>query len=223
MYGPHFPLHNERYLKSKVLPKLLDDKTQMFRFFSCKFRIEKSKIKTARVVLFREFDIMNCFTLEGSFHGFIDKDRSTTEFTTESLQEMGAILGRSMSDYTNLVDDEDRQKAQMREVLKNKKKKIKAKDITRGIVKNERSMMSKNNNDSAYSDAADTNEHQIMDGVTPGMARLNNRPTGVRSLSIQNNSTKAGSLSDTHSDQGCGADNGNRNLFVKSSTTTRSG
>lgn len=27
MYGPHFPLHNEKYFKSKVLPKLLDDKT----------------------------------------------------------------------------------------------------------------------------------------------------------------------------------------------------
>jgi len=27
MYGPHYPLHNERYLKSKILPKLLDDKT----------------------------------------------------------------------------------------------------------------------------------------------------------------------------------------------------
>ena len=77
MYGPSFPLHNERYFKSRVLPKLLDEKTQMFRFYSCKFRIEKSKLKAARVVLFREFGIMNCFTLEASFHGYIEKDRST--------------------------------------------------------------------------------------------------------------------------------------------------
>ena len=111
MYGPHYPLHNERYLKSKVLPKILDDKTQMFRFYSCKFRIEKSKIKTARVVLFKEFGIMNCFTLEASFHGFIDKDRSTTELTTESLEQMGATLAGSMGDYTDLVDEDERQKA----------------------------------------------------------------------------------------------------------------
>ena len=26
MYGPHYPLHNEKYLKSRVLPKLLDEK-----------------------------------------------------------------------------------------------------------------------------------------------------------------------------------------------------
>ena len=49
----------------------------MFRFFSCKFRIQKSKEKTARVVLWREFNIMNCFTLEASFHGYFDKERET--------------------------------------------------------------------------------------------------------------------------------------------------
>ena len=93
MYGPHFPLHNEKYLKMRVLPKLLDERTQMFRFFSCKFKIEKSKLKAARVVLFKEFGIMNCFTLEASFHGFMDKDRTTTELTIEDLEEMGKTLG----------------------------------------------------------------------------------------------------------------------------------
>ncbi len=75
IYGPYFPLHNERYLKMRVLPKLLSERTDMFRFYSCKFRIQKSKLKAARVVLWKEFNIMNCFTLEASFHGFIDKDR----------------------------------------------------------------------------------------------------------------------------------------------------
>lgn len=108
MYGPHYPLHNEGYFKSKILPKLLDDKTEMFRFYSCKFRIEKSKVKTARVVLFREFGIMNCFTLEASFHGFIDKDRSTSEFTTESLEKVGQLLGETLADYAEMVDEDDR-------------------------------------------------------------------------------------------------------------------
>ncbi len=141
MYGPHYPLHNERYFKSKVFPKLLDDKTQMFRFYSCKFRIEKSKVKTARVVLFREFGIMNCFTLEASFHGFIDKDRSTSELTTESLQEMGCILGNTMYDYNDLVDEDDRQKAQVREALRSKKKKMKARDIAKAIIRQEKNLV----------------------------------------------------------------------------------
>lgn len=32
IYGPHYPLHNSKYLKMRVLPKLLSDKTQMFRY-----------------------------------------------------------------------------------------------------------------------------------------------------------------------------------------------
>ena len=135
MYGPHFPLHNERYFKSKIFPKMLGEKTQMFRFWSCKFRIEKSKIKTARVVLFREFGIMNCFTLESSFHGFIDTDRSTKELTTEKLEEMGSVLGLTMSDYMNLVEEDERQKVATREALRTKKKKLKARDIARAIIR----------------------------------------------------------------------------------------
>ncbi len=48
---------------------------------------------------------------------------------------MGATLARSFSEYTDLVDEEEKQKAQMREALRAKKKKLKAKDITKAIVK----------------------------------------------------------------------------------------
>ena len=67
MYGPEFPIHDSRYLKMRILPKLFSEKTEMFRFFSCKFRVTRIKEKTARVVLWKEFNIMNCFTLESSF------------------------------------------------------------------------------------------------------------------------------------------------------------
>ena len=81
IYGPYFPLHNEKYWKMRVLPKIVSENTDMFRFFSCKFRIQKSKLKAARIVLWRENGIMNCFTLESSFHGYLDKERNTVEFT----------------------------------------------------------------------------------------------------------------------------------------------
>ena len=67
MYGPQYPIHDMRYFKIRLLPKLMAEQTEMFRFYSCRFRIEKSKEKTARVVLWREFNILNCFTLEASF------------------------------------------------------------------------------------------------------------------------------------------------------------
>lgn len=99
VYGPHFPLHNERYLKMRVLPKLLSERSDMFRFYSCKFRIQKSKLKAARVVLWKEFSIMNCFTLEASFHGYLDKDRQTVELTTQMFEAMGSSLGGAFCEY----------------------------------------------------------------------------------------------------------------------------
>jgi hypothetical protein len=110
MYGPHYPLHNEKYLKMRVLPKLLDERTQMFRFYSCKFKIEKSKLRAARVVLFKEFGLMNCFTLEASFHGYIEKDRSTTELGSLHLQSMGEHLAMGFHEYSDLIDEDSRVK-----------------------------------------------------------------------------------------------------------------
>jgi cytosolic carboxypeptidase protein 2/3 len=130
MYGPSYPLHNDRYFKCRVFPKLLDDTSEEFRFYSCKFRIEQSKRKTARVVLFKEFGIMNCFTLEASFHGYIDKDRQTIEMTTESFEVVGKSLGTTFHKYFDIVDEDERQRRQTRLRLKAKKKKAKVIEIT---------------------------------------------------------------------------------------------
>jgi hypothetical protein len=110
IYGPHFPLHNERYLKMRVLPKLLSERSEMFRFYSCKFRIQKSKLKAARVVLWREFSIMNCFTLEASFHGYINQDRQTVELTTQMFENMGQILGEGFWEYQGMIEEDERMK-----------------------------------------------------------------------------------------------------------------
>jgi murein tripeptide amidase MpaA len=53
----------------RVLPLLCCHKNSSFSFGGCSFRIEKVKEATGRVVVFREFNIMNSFTLECSFHG----------------------------------------------------------------------------------------------------------------------------------------------------------
>jgi hypothetical protein len=43
MYGPHYPLHSGNYMKIRVIPKLMSERTPMFRFYSCKFRSEEYK------------------------------------------------------------------------------------------------------------------------------------------------------------------------------------
>ena len=37
MYGPHYMLHEENYMKIRMIPKLISERTDMFRYYSCKF------------------------------------------------------------------------------------------------------------------------------------------------------------------------------------------
>jgi len=126
MYGPGFPIHDARYLKMRVMPKLMSEQSEMFRFYSCKFRIQRSKEKTARVVLWREFNIMNCYTLEASFHGFFDRERETKEFVHSHLLQVGKMLASTIFEYALMRDDEERHlqgvRAQREEVKRSKAK-----------------------------------------------------------------------------------------------------
>ena len=90
LYGPRFPLHHTGYLRVRMIPRLLAERSDMFRYAACKFKNEKSKRKTARLVLAKEFGVVNSYTLESSFFGYIDGERGTRHFTTSRLEEIGA-------------------------------------------------------------------------------------------------------------------------------------
>lgn len=92
MYGPQVPMHSEKYLRMRVIPRLLSEDTDMFRYYSCRFVHEKSKAKTARIVIHKELGITNCFTLESSFHAYFDKNNINFEFTIEMFENMGLVL-----------------------------------------------------------------------------------------------------------------------------------
>jgi hypothetical protein len=80
----------------RIIPKILSEETAMFRYFSCKFKLEPSKMKTARIVLFKEFGIMNSFTIEASFHAFISNERISVDFMNRHFEQMGEILGHAI-------------------------------------------------------------------------------------------------------------------------------
>lgn len=107
MYGPYFPLHSSKYLKIRALPKLVSERTEMFRFFSCKFKLEKYKENCARIAIWRDFNITNCFTIESSQFGFLNKERETIPFSSGLLQEFGECIVHSIFEY-NLIQEEDR-------------------------------------------------------------------------------------------------------------------
>jgi hypothetical protein len=120
VYGPYYPLHNDKYLRMRVLPKLISEETSNFRFFSCKFRIERSKEKAARIVLWREFNIMNCFTFEASFYGALNDERQTEEFSISALEKMGEHLCNAFYEYMLIIEEEERLK-KIKELNKKKK------------------------------------------------------------------------------------------------------
>jgi hypothetical protein len=65
----------------RILPLLCCHKNQSFSFAGSSFKIEKEKESTGRVVVFRDFNIMNSFTLECSFHGKKGVDGKITHMT----------------------------------------------------------------------------------------------------------------------------------------------
>ena len=122
MYGPYFPLHSSKYMKIRAIPKLASERTEMFRFFSCKFKIEKYKENCARIAIWRDFDVTNCFTIEASALGFLNHDRETINFNTGLLQEFGECLVHSLFEF-NLILEEDRKvKVELAKKLKEARK-----------------------------------------------------------------------------------------------------
>ena len=118
------PLSSDKYLKMRVIPKLIADETDMFRYHSCSFINEKAKETAARISLYKQLGIWNCFTLEASFHGYYTKNRDNFEFSPESYEQMGSHLVSALYEYVMILEEDDRRKqiAKM-EKLKLKKKK----------------------------------------------------------------------------------------------------
>jgi murein tripeptide amidase MpaA len=53
----------------KVIPSMFSEKNKNFSYRDCRFAMEKEKEATARIVLFRELDLLASYTLEVSFFG----------------------------------------------------------------------------------------------------------------------------------------------------------
>lgn len=58
----------------KLVPYMLSQRNKSFSFPDCKFANEREKESTARMVMFREFSILNSYTLESTFYAMQNKD-----------------------------------------------------------------------------------------------------------------------------------------------------
>ncbi|CAD8189181.1 unnamed protein product [Paramecium octaurelia] len=106
LYGPEYALWNYNYYKCRILPKLLSQKTDMFRFYSSIFRISQSKKSTARGVFAELYDIVNCFTIETSNGNYYTQNQ-TYEFNTKHWLKMGWIIGETLVEMIDTQTEMD--------------------------------------------------------------------------------------------------------------------
>mgnify|MGYP001206800538 FL=1 len=123
IYAPQFPVHSPYYYKGRVLPKIISEKTDMFRYYSCIFRICKSKMTTARAVFAIDYGINNCFTIESSFANYMNQVRATIPFNTSLFVEMGRHIAVSCYEYLKLLEEEEAFKVEIQRTTEIRKKK----------------------------------------------------------------------------------------------------
>ena len=95
MYG----CSNKNNVKEQVFPKLLENNSELFSFPDCEFGIQKSKESTARIVIYKEFGIVNCYTIESSFCGADIGKYRDFHFNTLHLQEIGKDFCDTLLDF----------------------------------------------------------------------------------------------------------------------------
>lgn len=87
-----------RYVEM-VFPRLLWRNSRAFSFSDCNFKVQRAKESTARVVVWREFNVANSFTLEASFAGPNFGAHSGMHLSPLMLREMGHSFCDTILDY----------------------------------------------------------------------------------------------------------------------------
>lgn len=86
---------------------LFAENSENFSFEDCNFAVQKSRESTARIVMWREFNLINSFTLECSFCGPTKGMYTGCHFNPTILEIMGAVFCKTLVDY---IDNEVRVK-----------------------------------------------------------------------------------------------------------------
>ena len=79
--------------------RIYAENSENFSFDDCSFEVQKSRESTARVVMWREFNLINSFTLEASFCGPSKGAHKGCHFNPTMLDLMGRVFCKTLADY----------------------------------------------------------------------------------------------------------------------------
>ncbi|XP_021913025.1 cytosolic carboxypeptidase 2-like isoform X3 [Zootermopsis nevadensis] len=110
IYGCENRRSADRRLQEQVFPLMLHkNAADKFSFESCKFRIQRCKEGTGRVVVWM-MGVANSYTMEASFGGSVLGGRAGTHFTTQDYEQMGRHFCETLLDFC----DQDPSKERLR-------------------------------------------------------------------------------------------------------------
>ncbi|XP_035379785.1 cytosolic carboxypeptidase 2 isoform X2 [Electrophorus electricus] len=99
MYGCNDRKDASLHLQERIFPLMMSkNATDKFSFRSCKFRIQKSKEGTGRIVMWR-LGIRNSYTMESTFGGSTLGERKGTHFSIGDLKSMGYHFCDTLLDF----------------------------------------------------------------------------------------------------------------------------
>ncbi|XP_054828802.1 cytosolic carboxypeptidase 2 isoform X2 [Eublepharis macularius] len=108
MYGCNNKYASDQLLHEQVFPFMLSKNIpDKFSFHSCKFKVQKNKEGTGRIVMWR-MGIMNSYTMESTFSGSTLGKKCNSHFTYEDLKSLGYHICDTLLDFC----DPDRSKFQ---------------------------------------------------------------------------------------------------------------
>ncbi|KAL7026828.1 hypothetical protein ACKWTF_005185 [Chironomus riparius] len=91
--------HPDRRLLEQVFPLMLHKNVaDKFSFENCKFRVQKNKEGTGRIVVW-VLGVTNSYTLEASFAGSTMGSRAGTHFSTMDYEQLGRAFCETLMDY----------------------------------------------------------------------------------------------------------------------------
>lgn len=101
IYGCENKKSQEKKLSEQVYPLMLHKNVaDKFSFESCKFKIQRSKEGTGRIVIWM-LGILNSYTMEASFGGSMMGSRNGTHFSTADYEHMGRAFCETLLDYSD--------------------------------------------------------------------------------------------------------------------------
>ncbi|XP_070209667.1 uncharacterized protein [Littorina saxatilis] len=98
------------FISERLFPWLMATKCpDKFAFRSCKFQIRRCKESTGRVVMWRQMNIYNSFTLEATFSGTIIDKEQCRHFNVRDLMDIGRGLAQTVLEYHHVQENKTKQ------------------------------------------------------------------------------------------------------------------